>query len=57
MLDIFLICLISVVVASDCQTIHPDLNQLIPKDLLPDNLFHSNPISLHYHYEFDYYLY
>jgi hypothetical protein len=47
MIDIFLLCLIATVNAADCQTLHPDLNQFIPKDLLPpDNLLHPNPISL-----------
>jgi hypothetical protein len=46
MIDVILMCLI-VAYAQDCTTLHPSLDHFIPKDLLPpDNLFHSNPISL-----------
>ena len=44
MIETILMCLI-VAYAQDCTTLHPSLDQFIPKDLLPeDNLFHSNPI-------------
>lgn len=43
MIETFLLCLI-VVNAADCTTIHPNLSELIPKDLLPeDNLIHPYP--------------
>ena len=48
MIETFLLCLI-LTVADDCETIHPDLSQLIPRDLLPpDELVHPNPISYEY---------
>lgn len=45
MIEIFLLCLVATV-ADNCETIHPDLSQMIPRDLLPpDELLHPNPIS------------
>lgn len=44
MIEIFLLCLVATV-ADNCETIHPDLSQMIPRDLLPpDELLHPNPI-------------
>jgi len=46
------------VVASDCQTLHPDLNQFIPKDLLPpDNLLPSYPITYNLYNNKEYIIY
>lgn len=45
MIDVFLMCL--VMSSLDCTTLHPDLSNLIPHDLLPpDNLLHPNPVEL-----------
>ena len=44
MIETFLLCL--VLSSLDCTTLHPDLSQMIPRDLLPpDELVHPNPIS------------
>ena len=46
MIEIFLLCLIATV-ADNCETIHPPLDQLIPRDLLPpdESLIIPSPIS------------
>jgi len=47
MIETFLLCLIVMnAYQTDCTTLHPNLSELIPKDLLPeDNLLPSYPIT------------